>query len=153
MEKREIAEIIGGGIARGKTFEIIERLKEVHKGEKVIIVCRPEDEVRSSQIISTAGFEIAEIRHKCGDMEMPKGKSLVIINPDGEKICENLDNLIDVLGEAYRPSIEDNIQEMEEALKKMAYSKIEDPYGREHRRHEREQMKQRSRFLSKNCKK
>lgn len=153
MEKREIAEIIGGGIARGKTFEMIERLKEIHKGAKVIIVCRPEDEVKSSQIISTAGFEIAEIRHKCGDKEMPKGKSLIIINPDGENICENLDNLIDVFGEVYRPSVEDYRQEMEEALKKMEYSDTRDSYERDHRSYEREQMKQRSRFLSKNCKK
>ena len=53
----------------------------------------------------------------------------------------------------FKEELEKNKKLLEEELKKECYLKPRDPFELQRRREQREQMNQRSRFLSKNCKK
>ena len=53
----------------------------------------------------------------------------------------------------FEEEMKKNKELLEEELKKECYLQVREPYEIQRRREQREQMKQRSRFLSKNCKK
>ena len=146
-----VEEILGGVVARGRAFEVIKRIRESNKGTKVTIICRtPDDEAKCELLSQVAGLEIVEAIRSDDKELLPDGKCVIVINPDSFNLKETADKLADAFAEAFNQRVD---AEMEEIIKKMEIQSPEPLLDKYERAYQREQMKQRSRYLSKHCRK
>lgn len=144
-----IEEILGGVVLRGNIFDTIEKIREAHKSAKVTIICRSKDDEAKCRVLATvAGLEVVEIIRSDNKELLPDGKCVIVINPESLNISETAEKLADAFDEAFNQRID---AVMEESIKKMEMYSPEPLIDKYERAYQREQMKQRSRFLSKHC--
>lgn len=177
MDTRGIEEFLGGYNFDEKTQNLIEQIKKNHvAGSDVIILCHNEDKEKCKAVADAADLHvlmcIADGSGKLGD-----GKSVFFVNPKDlidvneadiehmleeateyvknkvvndkvEKIIANLAASVPCFLER---ELKDSVEQLEALLDKKDYLEVHDPIERAQRKYEREQMKQRSRFMSKNC--
>ena len=179
MDTRGIEEILGGYNFDEKTQILIEKIKNTHvSGSDVIIICHKKDEEKVKAVASAADLHILMCIVEDSE-KLAEGKSVFIVNPKdlidvneatindlleeateyakkvivNDKMEKIVANIAAAVPDNLERELKDSHEELEKLLDKKAYLEIHDPIDREQRRYEREQMKQRSRFLSKNCKK
>ena len=146
-----IKEILGGVVARGRTFELIKRIQEANQGVKVTIICRTADDEAKCKLLSqVAGLEVVEVIRSDNKELLPDGKCVIVINPESFNISETAEKLADAFDEAFNQCVD---TEMQEFVKKIEFESPEPLIDKYERAYQREQMKQRSRFLSKHCRK
>ena len=179
MDTRGIEEILGGYNFDEKTQILIEKIKNAHvAGSDVIILCHRDDKEKCKAVADAADLHIL----MCCDVDsaiLKEGKSVFFVNPK-DLIDVNEATIEDLLEEAteyakkvvvndkmekimeklaasapgnLERELKESQKELEALLDKKGYLETYDPIDRAQRKYEREQMKQRSRFLSKNCKK
>lgn len=158
MDIKELSEVIAvGGSKLGNTNRLVEQLKKMHKGVKVTLICHPEDEEKNLEILKEAGLEVVNIKHEDDYKLLPKNKSVFLLNTDGHNIVdytEAIENILEdfVVIRTSMPSPQQKIDEIEELIKQKDLKTCVSPEAVEDRKYQREQMNQRSRFLSKHCK-
>jgi len=177
MDTRGIQEILGGYNFDEKTQNLIEQIKKAHvAGSDVIILCHNEDKEKCKAVAEAADLHIlmciAEDSGKLAD-----GKSVFFVNPKdlidvnevdidalleeateyaknnvvNDKIEKIIAHLAAAIPDNLERELKDSQKDLEELLKRKSDFDFADSIERAQRRFEREQMKQRSRFLGKNC--
>lgn len=141
-----IEEILGGVVLRGNIFDTIEKIREAHKGAKVTIMCRSKDDEAKCRVLATvAGLEIEDVIIEEDEKPLPRGKCIISLNPDIMKVEEATQRLEEAFAQVYTKK--------EEELKVEEASIIDEKITAYERAYQREQIKQRSRYLSKHCRK
>jgi hypothetical protein len=159
-DKPIIEEVLGGTVARGKTLELIERIKEAHKDVKVTIICRSDSQAAICKVLATvAGLDVVDYHIEEDERLLPDGKAIIVLNPDGVDIADKAEQIKAALERVLTihtemPIPQQRIDEYEEILKqKDALKTYVIQEELENRKFQKEQMKQRSRYLSKHCRK
>lgn len=159
MNTKELSEVIaGGGRNFGNTQRLIEQLKKIHKGSEVVLICHSEDEEKNLEVLKEAGLEVVCIKHEEDYRLLPKYKSIVILNTEGVDIENNTELIKNAISESVEthtlePPAQQKIDEWEKLIKQKEYETYVSSKAVEDKEYQREQMKQRSRYLSKNCRK
>jgi hypothetical protein len=139
--------------------KLSERMKEIHQANsKVTLICHARDEVRCVELLQAAGLDATTIKHE-DERLLPKGKSVVVINIDGvdivnqtDKLATEIANLCEIQ-EIQTPSPQGLIDEIEELMKEKERVDFIPAEVIEEKMFQKEQMKLRSRYMSKNCRK
>lgn len=158
-DNEPIEEILGGSIARGKAFDLIERIQKANKDVKVAIICRSETQAAICRVLATvAGLDVVDYHVEEDENLLPDGKAIFVLNPDGVNIADKTEQIKAALEKVMTihtemPMPQQKIDELEELIKQKEYETYVSPEAFEDRKYQREQMKQRSRYLSKHCRK
>ncbi len=159
-DKPIIEEVLGGTVARGKTLEVIESIKKAHKDVKVTIICRSDSQAAICKVLATvAGLDVVDYHIEEDEKLLPDGKAIIVLNPDGANIADKTEQIKAALERVLTIHTEMPIplqknEEYEEFLKqKDALETYVIQEELEDRKFQKEQMKQRSRYLSKHCRK
>lgn len=179
MDTRRIEEFLGGYNFDEKTQNLIEQIKKNHvAGSDVIILCHNEDKEKCKAVADAADLHVLMCIAD-GSGKLGEGKSVFFVNPKdlfdvneatiedfleeateyAKKVVVNdkMEKIMEKLAASAPGNLERELKEsqkeLEALLDKKGYLETYDPIDRAQRKYEREQMKQRSRFLSKNCKK
>lgn len=114
----------------------------------VVIVADETTKEQIQEIIDKAKEEGLEISVETNAEEVAKKRFDLSFDIAAENVAENI-----IAATQFEEEMKKNKELLEEELKKECYLQVREPYEIQRRREQREQMKQRSRFLSKNCKK
>ena len=159
MNTEELSEVIaGGGRNFGNTQRLIEQLKKIHKGSEVVLICHSEDEEKNLEVMKEAGLEVVCIKHEEDYRLLPKYKSVVFLNTEGVDIKNNTELVKNAIAEfvemhTLEPTAQQKINEWEKLIKQKEYETYVSSKAVEDKEYQREQIKQRIRYLSKHCKK
>lgn len=123
----------------------------ISSGRKAIVIVADETTKEQIQkIIDRAKEEGIEISAdiKVDSEEIARKRFELTFDIAAENVAENI-----IAATQFEEEMKKNKELLEEELKKECYLQVREPYEIQRRREQREQMMQRSRFLSKNCKK
>lgn len=130
--------------------KIREALKSSSGRKAIVIVADETTKEQIQKIIDRAKEEGIEVSAdiKVDSEEIARKRFELAFEISAENIAENV-----IAATQFEEEMKKNKKLLEEELKKECYLQVREPYEIQRRREQREQMKQRSRFLSKNCKK
>ena len=148
MDTRDITEELGVFTFSKSIEELIKKIKrEYPKGGKAVILCHMDAEKKAIAVANAAGLTVSDIKYGDNDHLLGDNTCFLIIENAEYKIAES--------EEEFRQMCKRQAESLEELMKEkeLAMANERDPYFEEQRKFEREQMKLRSKYLTKRCRK
>ncbi len=148
MDTRDITEELGIFTFSKSIEKLIDKIKrEYPQGCKAALICHIGDERKAVAVANAAGLTVSDIKYGDSDHLLGENTCFLIVEDDKYKIAESKEEF-NQMCKRQAESLEELIKE-----KELAMANERDPYFEEQRKFEREQMKLRSKYLTKHCRK